>query len=270
MGLVVDLDDLDPHLLADIQHLGRVIDPPPGDIGDVQQAIDAAEIDERAVVGDVFHHPVDHLALFEILHQLLALLGASLFKHGAPRHDDIAAAAIHFEDLKRLRLVHQGRDVADRPNVDLRARQEGNGAVEIDREAALHLIEYEALHLLVILERLLELAPTLLAPRLVARQHGFAERVFDAFEVNLDGVADLNIGVAARPRELAQSNAAFRLQANVDNGKFLLDADDRAFDDGPFLQMAVAERFINQLGEILARGRAGNGGSLSHEYSGPH
>ena len=103
MGLVVDLDDLDLHRLADVEHLGRVIDAPPGDVGDVQQAVDAAEVHERAVVGDVLDHAVDDLALFEVLHQLLALLGAGLFQHGAAGHDDVAAAAIHLQDLERLR-----------------------------------------------------------------------------------------------------------------------------------------------------------------------
>src|SRR5262249_13469120 len=93
--LVVDLDDLHLHRLADGEHLGRVIDAAPGDIGNVQEAIDAAEINERTVIGDVLDHAVDHLTLFEVLHQLLALLGTGLFQHGAARDDDIAAAAVH-------------------------------------------------------------------------------------------------------------------------------------------------------------------------------
>src|SRR6202022_2051852 len=72
VGLVVYLDDLDLDGLADGEHLGRVIDPPPGDIGDVQQAVDAAEINERTVIGDVLDDAVDDLALFQILHQFLA------------------------------------------------------------------------------------------------------------------------------------------------------------------------------------------------------
>ena len=107
------------HLLADIEHLGRVIDAPPRDVGDVQQAVDAAEVDERAVVGDVLHDAVDDLAFFEVLHQLLTLFGAGLFENGAARDDDVAAAAIHLQDLERLRRVHQRGDVADRADVDL-------------------------------------------------------------------------------------------------------------------------------------------------------
>src|SRR6185312_2200532 len=100
--LVIDLDDLHFHRLADIEHFGRMIDPAPRDVRDVQQAIDAAEIDERAVVGDVLDHAVDNLAFFEILHQLLTLLGARFFQHGAAGDDDVAAPAIHFQNLERL------------------------------------------------------------------------------------------------------------------------------------------------------------------------
>src|SRR3984957_6617510 len=267
VGFVVDLDDLHLHRLADGQNFGRVVDPAPCDIGDVQQAVDAAEIDERAVVGDVLDDAVDDLALFEVLHQLLALLGAGLFQHGATRHDDVAAAAIHFQDLERLLVVHQRRHVANRPDIDLRARQEGHGTVEIDGEAALDLVEDDALDLFVVLERLLELAPALLAARFVARQHGFAEGIFDAFEIDFDGVADLDLVVAAGPGEFLQRNAAFSLQAHVDDGEVFFDPDHRPFDDGAFLQVTIAERFFEQRGKIFARRRGDS--SLSHKYSGP-
>src|SRR6185437_10860236 len=237
VGFVVDLDDLDLDGLADGEHLGRVIDPAPGDIGDVEQAVDAAEVDERTVIGDVLDHAVDHLTLFEVLHQFLALLGAGFFQHGAARHHDVAAAAIHLEDLERLRVVHQRRDVADRADIDLRARQERHRAVEVDREAALDLVEDDAVDLLVVVEGLLEFAPAFLAARLVARQHGFAERILDTVKEHLDLVADLEIAFAAGPIEFAQRHAAFGLQADVDNGHVLFNRNHLALDDGAFLQI---------------------------------
>ena len=232
-----------------------MIDAAPGDVGDVQQAVDAAEVDERAVVGDVLDHAVDDLTFFEVLHQFLALLGARLFQHGAARHHDVAAAAIHFQNLERLIDVHQRRDVADRADVDLTARQEGHGAVEIDGEAALDLVEDDAGDLLVVLERGFQLAPAFLAPRLVARQHRFAERVLDALQIDFDLVADLEIGLASGPGEFAQRHAAFGLQTDVDDGHVFFDADDLALDDGTFLQVSAAECFVEQLGEVFTRGR---------------
>ena len=266
VGLVVDLDDLDLHGLADGEHLGRVIDPAPGDIGDVEQAVDAAEINERTVVGDVLDHAVDHLTLFEVLDQFLALFGAGLFENRAARHHDVAAAAIHLEDLERLRVVHQRRNVADRTDVDLRARQEGNGTVEVDGEAALDLVEDDAVNLLVVVEGLLELAPAFLAARLVARQHGFAECVFDPVEEHLDFVTDLQVALTARAGEFAQRHAAFGLQADVDDGHVLFNCNYLALDDGAFLQIAAGEGLVEHCSEIVT-GRIIRSSSRSHLFS---
>ena len=223
----------------------------------MQQAVDAAEIDERAVVGDVLDRAVDHLALGEVGDDLVALLGAALLEHGAARDDDIAAAAIHFQNLERLRHVHQRRDVAHRADVDLAARQEGDGAVEVDGEAALDLVEDDAFDLLVLLEGLFELDPALLAPRLVARDDGFAERVLDALEIDLDLVADAGRRIAAVIGEFLERDAAFGLQTDVDERHVFFDRDDLALDDRAFEGLVVAVGLVEQSGEILARRRGG-------------
>src|SRR6478736_7006139 len=105
--LVVDLDDLDLDRLADVHDLRRVVHAAPCHIGDVQQAVDAAEINERTVFGDVLDHAVDDLTFFAVLHELGALLGAALFEDRTARHHDVAAAAIHLEDLERLADAHE-------------------------------------------------------------------------------------------------------------------------------------------------------------------
>ena len=110
------------------------------------------------------------------LDQAGALLGAGFFEDRAARHDDIAAAAVHLQDLERLRQVHQRADVADRADVDLAAGQEGDGAAEVDGEAALDPAEDHALDALAGLEFLLELVPGGFAAGAVARQHRFALR----------------------------------------------------------------------------------------------
>ena len=106
-----------------------MVDAPPRDVGHVQQAVDAAEVHERAVVGEVLDGSLDDLALREVGDDFVTLLGAALFQHGSARDDDIAAPAIDLENLERLRDVHEWRDVPDRADVDLAPRQEGDGAV---------------------------------------------------------------------------------------------------------------------------------------------
>ena len=268
VGLVVDLDDLDLHLLADVEHLGRVIDAPPGDVGDMQQAVDAAEIHERAVVGDVLDHAVDDLTLFEVLHQLLALLGAGLFQHGAAGDDDVAAAAVHLQDLERLRLTFISGPTSRIGRMSTCER--GRNATAPSRSTVkppLTWLGDDAGDLLVALERLLELAPALLAARLVTREHRLAERVLDALQIDLDGVADLDLGLPAGTGELAQRDAAFGLRAHVDDRKVLLDADDFALDDGAFRRAALGERLFEHCSEIFARRRGGTCGGGCHELS---
>ena len=170
LGVLVDLDDLDLDGLADAEDLARVVDPAPRHVGDVQQAVDTAEVDEGAVLGDVLDHAVDHVALGEPRDDLRPLLGAALFQHGTPRNDDVAATAVHLQDLERLRHVHQRPGVTDRAHVDLAARQERHGAAEIDGEAALDPAEDRALDALLLGVGLLEAIPRLFAPRLLAAE----------------------------------------------------------------------------------------------------
>src|SRR6185437_1672522 len=63
LRLGVEADDLNLDRLADMECLGRVVDAPPGDVGDMQEAVDAAEIDEGAVIGDVLDDAGEDLAL---------------------------------------------------------------------------------------------------------------------------------------------------------------------------------------------------------------
>ena len=202
LRLGIEADDLHLDGLADMQRFGRMVDAPPGDVGDMQQAIDAAEIDEGAVIGDVLDHAVEDLAFLEAGDQLRARLGAALLEHGAARDDDVAARAVHLEDLEGLRRAHQRGDVAHRADIDLAARQEGDGAVEIDGEAALDAAEDDAGDALIGLEALLEQGPGLLAPRLLARELRLAVLVFHPLEIDLDGVAGLDLGAAGRARRI--------------------------------------------------------------------
>ncbi len=261
VGLVVDLDDAHLDLLADGQDFARMVDAPPGDVGHMQEAVDAAKIDERAVVGEVLDRAFDDLPLGEVGDDLVALLGAALLEHGAARNDDIAAAPVHLQDLERLGHVHQRANVAHRTNVDLAARQEGDRPVEVDGEAALDLVEDDPFDLLVLLERLLELDPALLASRLVARDDRFAERVLDPLEIDFDFVAEPRRRVAPMIGEFLERHAPFSLEADVDDGHVLFDRDDLALDDRSFERLVVAVGLVQQCGEILARRRQGLYGS---------
>src|SRR5205823_6812820 len=61
LALPVDVEDFDFDLLADLHHLGGMRHAPVAHVGDVQQAVHTAQIDEGAEIGDVLHDPLAHL-----------------------------------------------------------------------------------------------------------------------------------------------------------------------------------------------------------------
>ena len=66
LPLAVELQDAHVDFFTDLDHFGGVLDAFPSHVGDVQQSIDAAEIDERAVIGEVLDHALDGGALLEV------------------------------------------------------------------------------------------------------------------------------------------------------------------------------------------------------------
>ena len=63
--VLVDLEHLHRDLVADVDHLGRVLDAPVREVVEVEQPVEAADVDERAEVGDP-GDPADHVcALLE-------------------------------------------------------------------------------------------------------------------------------------------------------------------------------------------------------------
>src|SRR5438067_2289845 len=99
-ALPVDVEHLDLYLLADVDQLGRMRHAAVAHVGDVQQAVHAAQVDECAEVGDVLDDAFADLADLQLLHQDVALGLALRLEQHATRHDDVAAALIELDDLE--------------------------------------------------------------------------------------------------------------------------------------------------------------------------
>ncbi len=61
LAVLVDVQDHDLDLVVDLEHVAGMVDPAPAHVGDVQQAVDAAQVDEGAEVGDVLDGPLADL-----------------------------------------------------------------------------------------------------------------------------------------------------------------------------------------------------------------
>ena len=187
--VVLQHDHVD--LVVDLEELGRVRDAAPRHVGDVQQAVDAAEVDERAVVGDVLDHAAEDLALGQRVERVLLLLGVLLFEERLAGQHDVAALLVDLDDAHAQFLAAQGVEVAHRAHVDLRAGQERADA-DVHREPALDALDDAADDDLALGIGLLDVVPDLHLLGFFAREDDVAFAVFGALEQHVDDVAGLD------------------------------------------------------------------------------
>src|SRR5450432_732448 len=249
--LGVELEDLGGDLVADRQDFRRMLHAAPREVGDVQEAVDAAEVHERAVVGDVLHHALDDGAFLQRLEELLALDTRGLFHHRAAGDDHVVALAIELDHLELELLVLEVRGVLDGTQVDQGAGKEGADAVHHDGEAALHLAAHDTLDDGAVGERIVEARPRGELLRLVARELGRAEAVFEGFDGDRHEVAGLHFDLAAVVLEFFGGDGAFRLESRVDDHDVRIDRDDLGGDHFADAHFLARETLFEERGEAV-------------------
>src|SRR5438046_10567359 len=134
----------------------------PRDLGDVDQAVDAVEVDKGPEVDDVRDLPLhDHPGL-ESPEDLLANLLALLLEDGPAREDHVVAAPVQLDHLALERLALELVEVVDTPDVHQRGGQAAAHA-EVEDQPALDDLDHRPLDRLDALDCGLALAPRPLA-----------------------------------------------------------------------------------------------------------
>jgi hypothetical protein len=133
--------------------------------------------------------PSSDLAFGQLADDLGALFGAAFFQNRAARHHDIAAAAVHLQNLERLLQPHQRAGIAHGAHIDLRTGQERHSAAQIDGEATLDAAKDRAIDALFRRIGFFQTVPSGFAAGLLAADNSLAAGVFDALEIDLDLVA---------------------------------------------------------------------------------
>ena len=252
--VVLEHDHVD--LVVDLEQLGGMADAAPRHVGDVQQAVDAAEIDERAVVGDVLDDALEHLALGERLERVLLLLGVLLFEERLARQHDVAALLVDLDHAHAQLLAAQRVEVPDRTHVDLRSREERADA-DVHGEAALDPLDDAADDDLALGIGLLDLVPDLHLLGFFAREDDVAFAIFGPLEQHVDDVARLDGDFAVLVEELVDRDDAFGFVADVDDDFGGGDLENRALDDLAFRDVPEAAIVEIQQPGVLGRDRSG-------------
>ena len=185
VALAVELQDLDVDLVANVDDLGRMLDTLPRHVGNVQQAIDAAQVDERTVIGEVLDDTLDDLTFLQGFQQGFALGGVLGFQDSTTGNDNVVALLVQLDDLEFQFLVFPGGGVTYGTYVNQRARQERTDGVDVDGKATFDLAVDDALDDFFCSESSFEDLPRFGALGLLAGQLGFTETVFDGIQCNV-------------------------------------------------------------------------------------
>src|SRR5690606_25625291 len=126
-----------------------------------------------------------------------------------------------------------------------------HGAIQIDGEAALDLVEDLPFDLLVLFVESFETDPALFAAGLLTAEDSLAHRVLDAVDIDFDFRTDGNSAIATGGAEFLHRHAAFGLETDVDDRQVLFNGNDRALDDGAFDRIDIVEALKEQLFKIF-------------------
>ena len=237
LAVAVDVEHLDLDLLADFEHLRRVVHVAPRQLGDVDQAVHPVQVDERAEVDDVRDRALDHVARIEPVENLLALVLALVLEDGATGEDDVVPGPVQLDHLAAKLGRHELVEVLHAPDVDERGGQEAADA-EVEDQAALDDLDHAADDRLAGLRGGLDLLPGQLEPRALLRedQAPFGVLLREHERVDLLTDRDLVGRVdRAADRKLGDRDDALGLVADVDEDLVLVDAHDGAVHDLPLV-----------------------------------
>src|SRR5690606_18093837 len=191
LAVQVDLENLDGDLVANLDDLGRVVDVLPGQLGHVDQAVDAAEIDEGAEVDDGGHDALADLALLQLVQELGADLGLGLLEPRTAGQDHVVAVLVQLDDLRLELLADVRLQVADAAHLDQRRRQEAAQA-DVQDQAALDDLDDGTGDRLVLLLEVLDGAPGTLVLGALLGQDQAAFLVLLGEDQGVDLVTDLD------------------------------------------------------------------------------
>src|SRR5665213_2413314 len=186
-----------------------------GDIGDVQQPVNAAEVDKRAILRQIFDGAGNYRALVQCFERD-GLAGVHFLLNGEfAGYHYVAALPVQFDNLDGDIVTDELFDIAQRAHVHLRARHEGLYA-NIDREAALHATEHAAGDRQLFFERFFERVPDFEARGFLMRKEDVSFRRVPTVNHDFHNVARTHRDISGGIGEFRKGRDPVGLVAHVD------------------------------------------------------
>ena len=220
-----------------------MVDVRPRELGDVDQAVHAVEVDERAEVDDVRDLALDDVARLQLVEDLLRCSLRS--SSSTARRESTTLLRERLSSITFARSSwprNSSRSCTRRIST---ATQAGTAHAEVEDQPALDDLDHAPVHRLARLGGALDVLPRELEARTLLRedQTPFGVLLREHERVDLVAEDDLVGRVDRAPdRELGDRDDALGLVADVDEHLVLVHADDRAVDDLPLVDLGKVDR----------------------------
>ena len=142
--ITVNVKYLHFYFLVNRDHFAGVPNSSPTHVCDVQQSINATEINKSTEVSDILYYTSANLTNFKSLHELFLALRSFLFDQCSTRNNNVSTGLINFQNKALDRTVAIVADVSRSPDIHLACWQEDVNSSYVDKEATFNLPEYKA------------------------------------------------------------------------------------------------------------------------------
>jgi hypothetical protein len=202
-------------------------DATPAHIGDVQQAIDAVEVDERAEIGDVLHRALADVARRHFGQQLRAAFGPFRLDQFAPRQHDVLPLLVDFDHLEFVGVADELGEILRGDDVNLGCGQEGLDA-DVDHQPAFDDRLDPAGNPPAFIANREDFFPVLLELGLLLGKHNHALLVLEFFDEDIHFVPDFDFLDVVK---FVAGDGAFALVSDIHQGFLGPDFNDATFDN---------------------------------------
>ncbi len=210
--LVVEVDNNNVELLIEFYNLVWIAYAAPREVCDVDETINATEVDEYTVRSDVLNGTFKNLTLLELANDFLLLSLELCFDESLVANYNVAEFLVDLNNLEFHGLTNECIVVADRLHVNLAAWEECFCTKYVNNHTTLSAALHEALNDFVFLKRSVYALPRACSASLCVGEYETTLLVLKVFNVNLYCVANGEFWIVA---EFVGVDNALAFVANV-------------------------------------------------------
>src|SRR5438874_10167054 len=187
----------------------------PRHISDVEQTVEATQINKSTVVGEVLDRSGEDGSFLEVLKSLRALLRLLFFEQLLSRNNDVATLFIQLNNPDIDLLSFVAVQVAHRLEIDLRSGQERANTAYIDGKTTFNPIYDVALNCGLVGVGRVDILPHAHARRFFIGKEKVALLGLTALNYNIDAVPSFKAGLPITSYDLGYWHHAFGLDSDV-------------------------------------------------------